>query len=140
RTGRSPPPPQAHPRQCPHDRGGARRHDAPPELRCPPLGGSSARVSICPLWLIPCAIESRGPSAPLRLTRADEEMQLNPALALYLRERHRIELTEEPGDPTAASLATFLDGIQAAVREAGWKVEPEMWLSTYTFESLVIYQ
>src|SRR5713101_2829139 len=52
--------------------------------------------SVSPLWLVPCAIESRGPSAPLRLTRADEEMQLNPALALYLRERHHIELPDLP--------------------------------------------
>ena len=64
-------------------------------------------------------------------------MQLNPAVALYLRERHHIELTDLPDDPTPASLAAFLDGVQAAVRQAGWKVEPDMWISTYTFESLV---
>src|SRR5437867_2046701 len=38
--------------------------------------------SVSPLWLVPSALESRGPSAPLRLMRADEEMQLNPAVAL----------------------------------------------------------
>src|SRR5712691_3014141 len=97
-------------------------------------------LSMSPLWLVPCAIESRGPSAPLRLTRADEEMQLNPALALYLRERHRVELPDLPEDPSATSFASFLDGVQAAVRELDWKVGPEMWLSTYSFESLVIYQ
>ncbi|MBI4636258.1 MAG: DUF4011 domain-containing protein, partial [Candidatus Rokubacteria bacterium] len=96
--------------------------------------------SVSPLWLVPAALESRGPSAPLRLTRADEEMQLNPALALYLRERHRVELPDLPEDPSPTALASFLDGVQAAVRELGWKVEPEAWLSTYSFESLVIYQ
>lgn len=38
--------------------------------------------SISPLWLVPCELESFGPNAPMRLVRADEEMQLNPALEL----------------------------------------------------------
>jgi very-short-patch-repair endonuclease len=97
-------------------------------------------ASVSPLWLVPCAIESRGPSAAPLLTRADEEAQLNPALALYLRERHGIELPDLPDDPTPVSLTAFLDATQAAVREVGWKVEPDVWLSTYSFESLVIYQ
>ncbi len=101
-----------------------------------PMLGPSAS----PLWLVPAALESRGPSAPLRLTRADEEAQLNQALALYLREQHRVELPELPEDPSATALASFLDGVQTAVRELGWKVDPEVWLSTYNFESLVIYQ
>ncbi len=97
-------------------------------------------MSLSPLWLVPCALESRGPSAPLRLVRVDEEMLLNPALALYLRERHRIELAELPADPTQSSLGTFLGLVQASVREVGWTAEAQVWLSTYSFESLAIYQ
>jgi very-short-patch-repair endonuclease len=96
--------------------------------------------SMSPLWLVPCTFESRGPNAPLHLAQADEEMQVNPALALYLRERHRIDLPDLPDDPTPTSLASFFDAVQTAVREVGWRVEPEVWLSTFSFESLVIYQ
>lgn len=96
--------------------------------------------SISPLWLVPCQLESFGPSAPMRLLRADEEMQLNPALELYLRERHRATLPQLPEEPTAEALAAFLDSVRLAVREHGWRVEEEVWLSTYSFESLVLYQ
>jgi len=30
-------------------------------------------------------------------------------------------------------------GLQGAVRDLGWRVDEEVWLSTYTFESLVLY-
>ncbi len=96
--------------------------------------------SVSPLWLVPSTLESRGPSAALRLLRADEEALLNPALALYLRELHRVELANPPDDVSPSSLEVFLETAQAAVREHGWRVEPEVWLSTYSFESLVIYQ
>lgn len=101
----------------------------------PVLGESSS-----PLWLVPCELTSQGPSAPMLLARADEEMQLNPALELYLRERHRVTLPPVPEDPAVEALAVFLDDVRAAVREHGWKVEEEVWLSTYSFESLVLYQ
>jgi len=96
--------------------------------------------SISPLWFVPCQLEGFGPSAPMRLSMADEEMQLNPALELYLRERHRVTLSVLPEEPTPDALDGFLGEIAAAVREHGWTVAPEIWLSTYSFESLVIYQ
>jgi len=44
--------------------------------------------STSPLCLVPCELESSGPDAPLVLRLSDEELQVNPALELYLRERH----------------------------------------------------
>jgi very-short-patch-repair endonuclease len=96
--------------------------------------------SISPLWLVPCALESFGPSAAMKLSRADEEMQVNPALELYLRERHRVSFPEPPEEPDPEALGAFLDELRARVREHGWKVEADVWLSTYSFESLVLYQ
>src|SRR5437762_3365731 len=104
--------------------------------RANPLLGES----VSPLWLVPCTLENFGPSAAMRLSRADEEVQLNPALALYLRERQHVRLPEAPEEPTAESLATVLEEVRDAVREQGWKVENDMWLSTYSFESLVLYK
>src|SRR5262249_29153677 len=87
-----------------------------------------------------CELENFRPSAPLRLSRVDEEMLLNPALELYLRERQRVALPQIPEEPKHESLLAFLEAVRASVGERGWTVEDESWLSTYTFESAVIYQ
>ena len=96
--------------------------------------------SLSPIWMVPAQLVSKGPNAPLRLVLADEEMQLNPALELYLRERHKTILDEIPEEPTAGSLLRYLDSVQSAVRDQRWSVVPEVWLSTFSFESLVLYQ
>lgn len=96
--------------------------------------------SFCPLWLVPCQFEYKGPATALRLQHADEEMQLNPALELYLRERHHISLPPIPEEPVQGGLVGYLEAIRTAVREQGWTVTEEAWLSTFSFESLVIYQ
>ena len=96
--------------------------------------------SVSPLWMVPCEFESKGPNAPLRLCLADEDAQINPALEYYLRERHKIELPEIPDEPDQQSLMKFLQHIRRAVREQSWKVTEEIWLSTFSFESLVIYR
>ncbi len=78
--------------------------------------------SISPIWMVPAQLISRGPNAPLRLTLADDEMQLNPALELYLRERHKINLPELPEEPTDDSVTRYLNAVQRAVREHQWSV------------------
>ncbi len=101
----------------------------------PGLGDSES-----PLWMVPCQFEYSGPNAALRLQRADEEMQLNPALELYLRERQHVTLPPVPEELTSDDLARYLDRVRDVVREQGWTVKDDVWLSTFSFESLVIYQ
>jgi len=96
--------------------------------------------SVSPLWMVPCEFESKGPDAHLRLRLADEEAQLNPALEYCLRERHKIELPELPEEPDEKSLARLLQSVRNAVSEQQWQVTEETWLSTFSFESLVIYR
>jgi very-short-patch-repair endonuclease len=96
--------------------------------------------SISPIWMVPAQLVSKGPNAPLRLILADEEMQLNPALELYLRERHKINLPELPEEPTDDSVTQYLNAAQHAVKDHQWSVISDVWLSTFSFESLVIYQ
>lgn len=96
--------------------------------------------SISPIWMVPAQLISKGPNAPLRLTLADEEMQLNPALELYLRERHKLNLPDLPEEPTDDSVTQYLDAVQRAATDHQWLVTREVWLSTFSFESLVIYQ
>src|SRR5437868_1807542 len=96
--------------------------------------------SISPLWMVPCEFESRGPNAPLRLRIADEESQVNPALEYCLRERHKVRLPELPDEFDEKSLARLLHEVGETVRERRWETTDEMWLSTFSFESLVIYR
>jgi hypothetical protein len=96
--------------------------------------------SVSPLWMVPCQLASKGPDAPLRLSLADEEMQLNPALEYCLRERHKVSLPDLPEEPEMDSLADFLASVRRAIADQEWDVTEEVWLSTFTFESLVIYQ
>ena len=79
--------------------------------------------SVSPLWLVPCQFENFGPSAPLRLSQADEELQLNPALEVYLREHQKVNLPPLPDEVTSSALAPFLRKVLARVREQGWSVE-----------------
>jgi very-short-patch-repair endonuclease len=96
--------------------------------------------SVSPLWMVPCEFESKGPNAPLRLCVADEDAQVNPALEYYLRECHKVQLPEIPDEPDKQSLARFLRAVRRAVQEQLWEVTEEVWLSTFSFESLVIYR
>lgn len=96
--------------------------------------------SISPLWMVPCELESKGPNAPLRLRISDEESQLNPALEYCLRERHKVRLPELPDEPDGKSLGRLLRQVGQVVQERRWETTEEIWLSTFSFESLVIYR
>lgn len=96
--------------------------------------------SVSPLWMVPCEFESKGPDAPLRLCIADEDAEVNPALEYYLRERHKLQLPEVPDELDKQSLARFLRGVRRAIQDQHWDVTDEVWLSTFSFESLVIYR
>ncbi len=95
--------------------------------------------STSPIWMVPVQLTSKGPNAPLRLTLANEEMQSNPALELYLRERHKVTLPELPEESTDDSLISYLEAVEHAVQDQHWSVSTEVWLSTFSFESLAIY-
>jgi len=101
--------------------------------------------SISPLLMVPCQLESYGPDSHMKLKMLDEELQVNPALEFYLRKKHHIELPQFTRDSneeeiTAESLKKFYSQIQDCIKETHWKVNDESWLSTFSFESLVIYK
>jgi very-short-patch-repair endonuclease len=96
--------------------------------------------SVAPLWMVPVHLISKGPNVALRLVVADEELQLNPALELYLRERHKINLPPIPEEPSGDLFNTYLSKITHLVQEHRWTVTSDAWMSTFSFESLVIYK
>ena len=100
------------------------------------LGGEC----VAPLWLLPCRLESHGPDRALTLAPADEEPSLNPSLELYLRERHKLPLPVAPEEASLDGFHRVLDTVFDAAAERGWRVEPEAWLSTFSFESLVLWR
>jgi len=101
----------------------------------PILGESSS-----PLLMVPCQLESLGPNSHMRLKMLDEELQINPSLEFYLRKKQHIELPKFPEEPTVESLKVFLSQVKDCVKEQHWIIEDKSWLSTFSFESLVIYK
>jgi len=100
--------------------------------------------SISPLLLIPCQLENLGPNSNMRLRMLDEELSINPALTFYLFKKHHIKLPSFLEDPSKEllieSLKRFYLEVEKCVHEQQWKVEEKSWLSTFSFESLVIYK
>lgn len=95
--------------------------------------------SVAPLWLIPCELGYSGPDEPLVLMATDEDAQLNPALALYVRERYQRELPQLPDDPDGDTLKDLLRQTTELLGQ-DWRITDEVWLSTFSFEALAIYQ
>jgi very-short-patch-repair endonuclease len=95
--------------------------------------------SVAPLWLIPCALENTGPDDPLLLVATEEEPQANPALALFLRERYKKVLPPLPDEPAPGVILDLLEQTQALLG-AEWQIADEAWLSTFSFETLTLYQ
>jgi very-short-patch-repair endonuclease/DNA polymerase III delta prime subunit len=101
--------------------------------------------SVSPILLVPCEFVYKGPNIPLRLKMADEEIQINPAVLYYFREKHKIDLSpiqegfaQKEFDQN--SLRSLLKDIKKAVNEQKWQIAEEVWLGTFSFESLALYQ
>lgn len=102
--------------------------------------------SVSPILLVPCELISKGPNVGLRLRVADEEVQINPAMVYYFKEKYKIELPELPQDDKGAivlevnTLEILYKKISESISDRDWKVDNEIWLGTFSFESLVLYQ
>lgn len=93
--------------------------------------------SVAPILLVPCALKATGVDAPLLLTPTEEDTELNPALALWLRERHKKSLPELPDEVDAEFVATLFKDVRASLGTE-WTVTDEVWLSTFSFETLAM--
>ena len=96
--------------------------------------------SVSPIILIPCEFVYKGPNTALKIKMTDEEIQLNPAVSYYFREKHKIEFPELPTELDEEALPKFFKQIEKIVRERDWQFLDEVWVGTFSFESLVLYQ
>lgn len=96
--------------------------------------------SVSPLILIPCEFVYKGASSALKVKAADEDIQLNPAIKYYFKEKHKIELPELPSGIDRVALEKYLANVERILEDQDWKVSLEAWIGTFSFESLVLYQ
>ena len=95
--------------------------------------------SVSPLILVPCEFIYKGPNAALTLQMADDDVQLNPTIEYFLREKHKIKLPALAPDLDEAGVETFFRQVNDAIRGRGWRVTEEVWLGTFNFESMVLF-
>lgn len=94
-----------------------------------------------PLVLIPVALRYER-NRPFILEALDEDVSENAALAYRLELDFHLQLPPlpEPEQLTGEDVLAYLSAVQRLVVDRGWRVLQESWLSTFSFESLVLYR
>lgn len=90
-----------------------------------------------PLALVPCDLERESVSGPWRLKREDDEVESNVTLAHLLKLRFDLALPEydEQGIPD------YLEAVREAVERKGeWTVTPKVFLGTFAFSKMAMYE
>jgi hypothetical protein len=95
--------------------------------------------SASPLILIPVTLHRENPREPYRMTRQDEEIVVNPALALKLAEFGiKLPTVEEPDDLDIDDYLARTE--QAIVGRRGWSVTGRIVISHFSFHKEVMYR
>lgn len=92
-----------------------------------------------PILLLPVELKRESVNDPFQLFPVDEEIVINPALAVKLGDDFKVELPSVPEDWETASVRDYLTACQAAVGKYGWTVRNYCWLALFSFHKLVIY-
>ena len=94
-----------------------------------------------PLVLVPVQISRASANDPFELSIAEEDIVLNPAVAVRLQNDFRIDLSPIPEDWEETSLNVYLNGIAEQISpQKNWRVHQECWLGLFSFHKLVMYQ
>jgi very-short-patch-repair endonuclease len=92
-----------------------------------------------PILLVPVELKRESVNDPFQLCPVDEEIVINPALAVKLGDDFKIELPQVPDDWDSISIEKFLGGCRGRISEHGWNLKEECWLGLFSFHKLVIY-
>jgi very-short-patch-repair endonuclease len=92
-----------------------------------------------PVLLVPVELKRESVNDPFQLWPVDEDMVINPALAVKLANDFNIQLPAVPEDWDALTVVEFLAAFEEQTRKYDWSVEQECWLGLFSFHKLVIY-
>lgn len=92
-----------------------------------------------PILLVPVELKRESVNDPFQLHPVDEDIVINPALAVKLGDDFKVELPPVPEDWDSVSLEKFLEGFRDQVEKYGWTLRDACWLGLFSFHKLVIY-
>ena len=92
-----------------------------------------------PILLVPVELKRESVNDPFQLHPVEEEIVINPALAVKLGDDFKIELPPVPEDWDSVSLEKFFQGFRNQVEKYGWTLRETSWLGLFSFHKLVIY-
>ncbi|TRO52730.1 DUF4011 domain-containing protein, partial [Candidatus Bathyarchaeota archaeon] len=94
-----------------------------------------------PLVLVPVELDRKSFRHPFAISvpPIEEEVVLNPALKVKLKNDFKIELPPLPEYWESQSLLNYLSGVTQVAKELGWKVDATVEIGLFSFHKLVIY-
>jgi very-short-patch-repair endonuclease len=94
-----------------------------------------------PLLLVPVALERLPGGDALRLTRFEDEIEVNPTLRFRLSQADlQINLPELPDEEDLTPSAYFAAAEALLPQRSGWKLTPEMVLGRFSFLKMTMYR
>lgn len=109
-------------------------------LRWTEIDASSVPL-LSPVLLIPVQLERQRPRQRYRLTMAPEDVIINPAIALKLKNDFGITLPNLPENPEDLDLDVFLEEIKKVIAQrSGWQVSKECQIGLFSFLKFMMYK
>lgn len=94
-----------------------------------------------PIVLVPVKLERTNPRVPFQLLRAEEEVVVNPSLAVKLGKMGLSLSALDADELEETGIDGLLERVRHAVRtQADWAVSPRIVLSTFSFHKEVMYR
>src|SRR5438876_8882221 len=103
-------------------------------------GDPRKRAYSLPLLLVPAEILRAFANDPFEISAAEEDIVVNPALEVKLRNDFRLELPLLPDDWEETDLDSYLAKVERQVQPRSWGVSRECWIGLFSFHKLVMYQ
>lgn len=101
---------------------------------------SSINIS-SPIILIPIELERQRSKQRYKITLAEEDVIVNPALSAKLKNDFSIVLPEWPENPDDLDIDLYMNQVIKAVQQqTGWKVDQECHLGLFSFLKFMMYK
>ena len=104
-----------------------------------PLSNAKADAFSSPLLLCPVTMNRESGDKPFEISLAEEELILNPALAVKLRNDYQMELPDMAEEDSETPVADYLEAVRQWLPQEEWSVDPFAVLGMFSFEKLGMY-